>query len=141
MRAHRRGICSWQIELRPISPKASRTRIAPSFETDGRRHADEQDVRLYSATTISEFLGWDETKVKNCLSALALIEQGIATDKQFDGLSSRQAAKLIRGLHETLKAGVLTGGACFCWRGLILASHGVRLQRGPQCQVGRARLD
>lgn len=96
-----------KIELKTMAALGpSKARIAPLYATIPVAGRDRQDTRKwYSTKTVSEFLDWERTKVELSLAALELIEQDIATDEQFDGLSGRQAKKLIRGLHETLRAG------------------------------------
>lgn len=109
VRAVVEAFANGQIELRSVPPKGrAHARIAPGFGVGDRKRAADQIVKRYTPNTISKFLGWNETKIKGCLQALALIEQDIATDDQFDGLSGRQATKLVRSLNETLKAGEAT---------------------------------
>ncbi len=48
----------------------------------------------YSAATLQELLGWKDYKVETALLALALIEEGMADDEDFRGLSSSQAQRV-----------------------------------------------
>ena len=53
---------------------------------------------FYTTATLAEFLGWKDWKVEASLAALSLIEEGLATKNQFEGLSSRQAHEIV---HQT----------------------------------------
>jgi nitrogen regulatory protein PII len=68
-------------------------RYAPSF-IRGEPSAATREVR-YTATTVAAFLGWDLQKVKDALSALELIEDGILKESDFDGLNTSQARAVL----------------------------------------------
>jgi hypothetical protein len=96
-----------KIELRAPDPKTHPTaiRYAPSFVAGDVPRAP--GGRPYSALSVAEFLGWvkpsgeAQAKVRSALTALSLIEDGIMTEAQFEGLSTRQAEAVIR---QTAKA-------------------------------------
>lgn len=79
-------------------------RIAPSFRATGRPiSAQEEMANAYTADTLAEFLGWKDYKVEATLAALALIEDGLATDKQFSGLSTKQAETIATETRRVVK--------------------------------------
>jgi hypothetical protein len=49
---------------------------------------------MYTANTIADFLQWGTDKVKDALSALELIEQGLLTEDHFKGLGPAKAKAL-----------------------------------------------
>lgn len=83
-------------------PTAQRLRFAPSFaygsslvaRTAGEDHP-------YDAQGVASFLGWTEPsgrpqdKVHNALAALQFIEEGILTEADFDGLTTKQAEAVV----------------------------------------------
>jgi ParB-like nuclease domain len=69
-------------------------RIAPSFKVNSDGEEFAQAKPSYTAETLAVFLGWKEYKVGTTLAALALIEDNLATERQFTGLSTRQAAAI-----------------------------------------------
>lgn len=87
------------------------TRYAPSFVLDlssatapdpeGRR------TKPYDSNLVGEFVGWTEPsgrvsqKVVDALAALQLIEEGILSEEDFNGLTSKQAAAVVEEAHKT----------------------------------------
>jgi hypothetical protein len=67
-------------------------RYAPSFKLGATSSRDEV---AYTVETLAKFFGWKESKIETTLASLALIEEGLATDEQFDGLSTRQAKTVV----------------------------------------------
>lgn len=65
-------------------------RYAPSFKI-GEITVLPQGKTAYTAGTIAKFLGWKPYKVDGALAALANIEEDLATEDTFKGLSSKQA--------------------------------------------------
>ncbi len=87
-------------------PGPSRTaraswRYAPSFII-GQENASARTTRPYTAREVAEFIGWitpkGETsdKVHNALASLQLIEEGILSEDEFDGLTTKQAEAVLR---------------------------------------------
>jgi len=96
----------------PTSGRPGDIRIAPSFLRNQGDFAT-ADAKSYTATTLSNFLGWKRggkptggtasPKVYMALGALELIEKGILKEKQFAGLSVTQAEVLVDETNQTLK--------------------------------------
>src|SRR5262252_4796026 len=96
----------------PTSGRPGDIRIAPSFLRNQGDFAT-ADAKSYTATTLSNFLGWKRggkptggtasPKVYMALGALELIEKGILKEKQFVGLSVTQAGVLVDETNSTLK--------------------------------------
>lgn len=94
-----------KIELPQPDPGASPAYIrhAPSFvagETDAVA-PDGNRSRPYTATTVAMFLGWMEPsgkpqkKVQNALAALQFIQEGILTERDFEGLTTQHAEAVV----------------------------------------------
>ena len=64
-----------------------RLRFAPRFGIDPGAHGD----RPYTVKTLAGFLGWGESKVEKALSGLSAVEEGVADDEDFHGLSPTAA--------------------------------------------------
>lgn len=85
-----------RIELPPVSPRARGIRSAPSFVSGA------DGDKLYTAQSVAEFLGWlqpngqTQDKVSYALGALALIEEGVLSEKDFDGLSTKEAEAVVK---------------------------------------------
>lgn len=83
----------------------SKLRYAPSFATGDARGAGRE--RPYTAQTVGEFIGWirsggrAQDKVANVLAALELIELGLLRERDFEGLTTKQAEAVV---EETRKA-------------------------------------
>jgi chemotaxis protein histidine kinase CheA len=96
-----------RIELdEPTAKVKDQWRYAPSFRVGGTRCAEPRvpgalneikqlevktghssTARPYTSREVTNFLGWERTKVKTALSALELIEEGILDEGAFVGLS------------------------------------------------------
>ena len=82
----------------PSTPK-DRIRYAPSFTL--RDVPEPAQERPYTAQSIGEFLGWLEpsgapkTKIRYILFALQFIEEGILSEKDFDGLTTEQDRSVV----------------------------------------------
>jgi len=79
------------------NPAAS-TRYAPSFVIGDDRRPDADHP--YDATTVAAFLGWGETKVKEALGALELIERGTFQSPDFYGMTQKQARAAVTGVRQ-----------------------------------------
>jgi hypothetical protein len=88
-----------RIQLAPVPKDTPPTNIryAPSFSLN-------KDVRQltaarpYTTESVAVFVGWSShRKVRDTLSALEFIEEGLLTEKDFDGLSTTQAAAVVAG--------------------------------------------
>jgi hypothetical protein len=97
-----------RITLPSVAPRQDNAsvRLAPYFRQN--RDADGLSSRTdhpYTVETLAQFLGWKEYKVQTALNALALIDEGLASDKTFEGLSTKQAQTVVqqakRALAET----------------------------------------
>ena len=99
-----------RIELPPTKPrdgnKSGMIRIAPSFKpkADAKSMSEHPDV-LYSAATLAQFLGWNESKVEAILNVLTLTEDGLLDEEDTVGLSIYQAeaaAKQARRINDAI---------------------------------------
>ncbi len=97
------------IELPAPGPMARGVRYAPSFRDDGLS-SRLRDDNPYTAHAVAAFLGWTRAdgrptnKVHATLNALALIESGDLTDRDFVGLSTQQAGALVEETRRMLLA-------------------------------------
>jgi hypothetical protein len=94
VRAIVEGFAEGRIVMGPVTPSAKGPfRHAPSFISDGGRIESGRQDSIYTAATLSKFLGWNETKVEAILSTLAVIERGLVKEDDLEGLSTYQAAE------------------------------------------------
>jgi hypothetical protein len=91
------------IELPRPAKKTSELRFAPSFTVADADARTSGDAHPYTAETLGEFLGWKPYKVKATLSALALVEEELATDEQFKKLSTKQAGIIAQETRRVAK--------------------------------------
>lgn len=94
-----------RIHLSHLHLNTSEVRHAPSFSRNLLRAQQVPSSHLatkkYTVQAIAEFLGWvqpngkAQDKVANALSALELIEEGILTDADFAGLTTKQAQAVV----------------------------------------------
>jgi hypothetical protein len=100
------GFADGRIVLPAVKNGAGQIRIAPSFLPVGKTADDEtsghQEVS-YSAATLTQFLGWEESKVEAVLNALSVIEKGLITEKEFEGLTTYQAEAVARQVRRVEK--------------------------------------
>jgi hypothetical protein len=90
-----------RIELPHVSRDANvrHLRHAPSFIAGEPPRAD--GARPYTARTVAQFLGWvqpsgePQDKVENALAALQFIEDGLLSEADFEGLTTKQAGAVI----------------------------------------------
>lgn len=85
-----------------------KVRFAPSFiAVSFSRRRENENVKVYTAKTVAEFLNWKDWKVESALSALALNEHGAGID--FAELTPQQAkvvsneVRYVEGEHEDKK--------------------------------------
>lgn len=93
-----------RIELPPLSadtPTAT-LRYAPHFRF-GKDVSGARTERPYNATNVAAFLGWGETKVKDALQALALIEGDIVSDDVYRDLRAKQAETVTREAGQVMR--------------------------------------
>jgi hypothetical protein len=76
-------------------------RHAPQFTVGSS--SDSGASKPYTSETLAEFLGWKQYKVDATLAALALIEDGLANDEQFAGLSTKQAEAIATETRRVFK--------------------------------------
>ena len=87
-----------QVEL-SVPDGHTHHRFAPSF-VPGDPDRGSRD-HPYNAQTVADFLGWTtpaggpQEKVKNALAALEFIEQGLLSEADFDGLTTKQAEAVL----------------------------------------------
>jgi hypothetical protein len=120
VRALVEGFAAGRLKLPPVNSKEGGTvRFAPSFVPRGRSSsaaagelaAEAREPSspapagelAYTVATLAEFLGWKRYKVEAALSALALIENGLAVPETFDGLSSKQAEVVARQVRSAAR--------------------------------------
>jgi nitrogen regulatory protein PII len=91
---------SGKIQLEKPDRIDGTTRYAPSFQ---QGNSGPGPARYYTAGTVGRFLGWTkgtsdepQNKVKNALSALELIEQGILSRDDFANLNTDQMTAVVR---------------------------------------------
>lgn len=93
-----------QIELPAVAPRARGLRNAPSFVP--RAGGD----KPYTAQSVGAFLGWmkpdgdPQDKVRNALAALQFIEEGILSEADFDGLSTKEAEAVVQQARQARAA-------------------------------------
>jgi ParB-like nuclease domain len=90
-----------KIEL-PAPEGRAGVRYAPSFVAGQHKLPGADDSKPYTVRSIAEFLGWLDTsgkpqdKVGYSLGALELIEEGVLSDSDFDGLSTKDAEAVVK---------------------------------------------
>jgi len=83
---------------RPGAKTTTGIRYAPSFIADGPDPGPDQP---YAASVVADFLGWTEPsgapqkKVLYALAALQFIEEGVLTETDFAGLTTKQAEAVV----------------------------------------------
>ncbi len=93
-----------KILLAPPPSKTAKTalRFAPSFSLGGGRGIPPDHP--YTAPILAEYLGWDETKTKDTLRALELLEMGALRTTDYEDLSLAQARTLTTKALQVYKA-------------------------------------
>lgn len=97
------------IDLPKPSPRTSdsQLRFAPSYIPGSSARGGEDHP--YTAQTVAEFIGWlkpsgeAQAKVSDALNALALIEQGVLKEKDFDNLTTKQAQAVVQEARRVLE--------------------------------------
>lgn len=100
---------SGRIELPHPGGGHSQHRHAPSFQIGETSGADLRSP--YSAGTLAEYMGWDQTKVEGTLNALELVEKRILTEKDYGDLSTTQARALTREIRYLTATGEILAAA------------------------------
>jgi hypothetical protein len=90
----------------------------------------------YTLATLAEFLGWKEYKVEAALGALALIDDKIATEANFAGLTTKQAHAVTQQAKRALKA---TGDKALAKAVATRLSTGMRKSMGKTAADGTER--
>ena len=87
------------VHLPSVPAKSSQIRYAPSFAVgDG---VPARGDHPYTAQTLAQFIGWlkpdgsPQQKVYDALTSLQFIEEGLLTESDFEGLSTKQAEAVI----------------------------------------------
>jgi hypothetical protein len=87
-----------------------KVRIAPSFIMQTQPEGTVLDLTYaYTSQDIADFTGWKQEdgkpqwKVRDALNVLEIIEQGILTESEFEGLSSWKAGKVAEQARQELK--------------------------------------
>jgi hypothetical protein len=75
-------------------------RFAPAFKVGSPPQGGEHP---YSIATLATFLGWKEYKVDAALNALALIDDNLASETTFQGLTTKQAQTVTQQAKRALK--------------------------------------
>jgi hypothetical protein len=127
VRAIVEGFAQGRIHMPKVKIDGNRVRYAPSFQSGGGANSGRPELG-YSAASLTEFLGWKESKVEATLNALSVVEKGLVKEKDFDGLTAYQAEAVARQVRrvekETGKAG-------------LAKKVGVTLSRGMRSATGR----
>jgi hypothetical protein len=90
IRAIVEGYANGKIELDdPNGVTKGRLRYAPRFSIG--EHQDARPDAPYTIETLARFLGWGESKVYKALSGLSAVEEDVAEDVDFHGLSPTAA--------------------------------------------------
>lgn len=91
-----------KITLPPVNPNTPKSQIkyAPSF-VPGEPLPRGGEGHPYTAQTLAEFIGWlqpdgtSQQKVLDALTALQFIEEGLLKEKDFEGLTTKQAQAVV----------------------------------------------
>jgi len=92
-----------EIKLKSPGGSKNQWRYAPSF-IKGETVSGERPA-IYSAISIKDFLGWEESKIQNILAQLELLERGGLSPRHFVGKGSRQAAELGTAVGKVINEG------------------------------------
>lgn len=96
VRAVVRAFADSRIELPTVNSRRGAgegvTRYAPWFKVGKSILARAE--KGYTVNTVASFLGWKRHKVEGALDALAIIEEDLASEDTFKGLTSRQAQEV-----------------------------------------------
>jgi hypothetical protein len=104
-------------------------RHAPSFLPVGKSATDSARAEsVYTADSLAQFLGWNTAKVEGILNALAVVEKGLIAEKDFAGLTSRQAQEVAT---QTRRVERETG------RPELAKAIGTKLAHGMRSATGR----